>query len=220
MAQRRGRGWWLGLGLILAGLSRATAQAEVREFIVRIDNKKAGSFSMNITPQPDGSTVMVGQVAVQVSYLIYTYKYSLHATETWKDGRLMSLVSTCNDDGKQFSVNAKADGEALRVQANGKEQRTRPDTWTTTYWHAPDARFRNQAIPLIDADTGKELAARLQYIGPRQISVAGQMQTCTCYRVTGGVQAELWFDDKDRLVREEAMEDGHRTVLELDRIRR
>jgi hypothetical protein len=163
---------------------------------------------------------MTGHADVRLSYLVYTYRYSYQGTEKWKDGRLLSLTSTTNDDGKRFSVAAQAEGDTLRVEINGQEHRTRPDVWTTTCWRSPDPRFRGQALSLIDADTGKDLPGRLHYLGTSERMVAGQTRPCSHYRVTGGMQAELWFDDQERLVRKESMEDGHRTVIELSRVKR
>src|SRR5262249_26152493 len=152
--------------------------------------------------------------------LIYKYQYTYRGTENWKDGRLLKLESTCNDDGKQFAVSAWADGSVLRVRSTGQERQTRWDVWTTTYWHTPDVRFHNQAVPLLDADTGKDIGAPCQYVGTQQLSVAGEVQNCKHFRLTGGVQVDVWYDAQDRLVREESLEDGHRTLLELVRIRR
>ena len=40
------------------------------------------------------------------------------------------------------------------------------------------------------------------------------------YRLTHNVPYELWYDGQDRLVREEWVSTGHRSVLELTRVSR
>ena len=45
-----------------------------------------------------------------VRALLGTYRYSLDAQETWKDGKLMGLRSTCNDDGTKHEVTLTSDG--------------------------------------------------------------------------------------------------------------
>jgi hypothetical protein len=151
---------------------------------------------------------------------VYTYTYSYRGTEVWKDGKLVRLDSTSNDDGKRYTVAAMAEDNSLRVKVNGQERTTSPEVWTTSYWRLPDARFRNQAVPLLDADTGRDIRGNLQYLGTQQIQVAGKVQDCAHYRVTGGVKVDLWYDQQERLVRQEALEDGHRIVLEITGIRR
>jgi hypothetical protein len=187
-----------------------------------VDGKHGGEYHMTITRQDDGTTVLTAHANVRLSYVggLYKYTYSFRGNEVWKDGRLVRMDSASNDDGKQFSVNAVADGNALRVRVNGQEHASRPDVWTTTYWRLPDAQYRNRGVPLLDADTGRDINGALQYVGTSQLTVAGQVKTCTRYRVTGGVQVELWYDDQERMVRQESVEDGHRMLLELTGVRR
>ncbi len=209
--------------VVLAAPKVRAADTEVREFSVSVDGKRAGQYTMTITRQDDGSSRMTAAAEIRLSFLagLKTYTYAFGGTEVWaKDGRLLRLESNSNDDGKRFTVLATAEGKELRVRVNGQERTTRPDVWVTTYWRLPGADQRNQAIALLDADTGKDIVARLQYVGPAQVNVAGQMQNMAHWRLSGGAQVELWYDGAERLVREEFVEDGHRTVLELTQIRR
>jgi len=50
--------------------------------------------------------------------------------------------------------------------------------------------------------------------------VAGQSVSAAHYRLVGDVKVDLWYDAQDRMLRQDSLEDGHRTVLELTRIRR
>ncbi len=207
--------------LLITQVNRATAaDAETRDFAVLIDDKRAGEYHMTIARQDDGTVRMTGQADVRISYFIKTYTYSYRGTEIWKDGRLLRLDSSANDDGKRYALSAVSDGKAVRVQVNGVEHSTRPDVWVTTYWHLADAKFRNQAVPLLDADTGKDINATLQYVGTSPINVGGQVQTCAHYRLSGSVQVDVWYDAQEHLVRQTAIEEGHRTALELKQIRR
>lgn len=193
----------------------AGADMETRHFNISIDNKEAGSYKLTIT-NDGGTSTVTGQANVRHRVLIVTYTYSYSGQEVWKDGRLHSLDSQTNDDGKRFTVAARAEGNALRVTSNGQQRRARPDVWTTSYWRLAPSQFRNQTVPLIDADTGKDISATLQYVGIEPARACGVVQNYSRYRVTGGgLQVDLWYDAKDQLVRQESIEEGHRTVLEL-----
>ena len=124
--------------------------------------------------------MVTGQADVKhkIGFVRSSTRYKYQGTEAWKDGRLLRLESTCNDDGKQHAVSATAEPEATRVKADGHERTTRPDVWTTSYWHLADAKFRNQSVPLLDADTGKDITGTLQYIGTQQLNVTGQAENC------------------------------------------
>lgn len=197
------------------------AEVEARDFTLKVDGKPSGEYHMHITRQDDGALVMSGQADVRVTYLkIYHSSYSYRGTEVWKNGRLQKLDSSANDDGMRYVVNAVADGNNLRVKVNGQERLIRGDVWVTSYWQLAGAPFRNQAVPLIDVDNGKEINGTLQYVGTSALNVLGQVQNCVHYRVSGGVAADLWYDAQERLVRQEWMEKNLRCVLELNRIRK
>ena len=53
------------------------------------------------------------------------------------------------------------------------------------------------------------------HVGAERLKVAGQEQVCEHYRLMRDVSHELWYDAQDRLVRQEWLANGHRTVLEL-----
>jgi hypothetical protein len=212
----------LGVLLVISGSTRAiAADSERRDFNILVDGKRAGAYHLTIAHADDGTHTVTAQAHVRVSYLVYTYTYSYQGTEVWKDGRLTRLTSSTDDDGKRFQVGAVADGTRLRVKVNGQEHTTRPDVWTTTYWRLPDAKFRNHAVPLLDADTGRDINATLQCVGDEAIRVGAQALPCVHYRVTGdGLEVDAWYDAQEHLVRQESVEDGHRTVLDLAGIRR
>ena len=117
-------------------------------------------------------------------------------------------------------MTAASDANSLRVKVNGQDKMSRADVWLTSYWHLPLASQRNGAVPLLDADTGRDINATLQYVGVGPVTFAGQAQNYARYRLTGGVQVELWYDATERPVRQEWVEDGHKSVLELVRVRR
>ena len=225
MQRSGGRRWgsaltWAGLlgaAMVLSGFERARAGAvEGRTFRVLVDQKPAGSYHMTISSQDDGTYVVTGQADIRVTVLrITAYHYSYNGTEVWKDGRLIRLNSTTDDDGQRFAVSAVAEGEGLRVRVNGQERLAPGEVWTTSCWRLPAAKFRNAALVLLDADTARELHGNLMYVGTDRVNVAGQAQDCAHYRVTGDTQLELWFDGGERLVRQESVEQGHRTVLEM-----
>jgi hypothetical protein len=200
-------------GRILA----APLVSETRSFTVHVDGKPAGDYRMTVHQEGD-TTTMTGVADVKIKYFLVSYVYNYRGTEVWKGDRLVRLESVTVDDKKHFNVTAWADGNALKVRANGQERVNRFDAWTTTYWRLPPARFRNQQVPLLDADTGKELTGMLRFVGMEAVRVAGRPMQCAHWRVSGGVLVDVWYDGNERLVRQESVEDGHRTVLELTQV--
>jgi hypothetical protein len=177
---------------------------------------------MTIATQDKDVAVVTCRADVRVRYFVYTYTYSYRGTETWRGNRLIGLKSATNDNGKRFVVTVVPDGDNLRVQVSGpgpgdsQERASRPDVWTTSYWRLAELRFRDANVPLLDSDTGRPIDGTLQYAGTNRISVLGQAQNCRHYRVTGDkINVDVWYDARDRLVRQETVEEGHRGVFEL-----
>jgi hypothetical protein len=213
--------------LLLAGCARlaplATASAadvETREFSVQVDGKNAGSARMTFHKADDGTTTMACDTDIAVRIWLVKYTYSLRSKEVWKNGRLQSLESNCNDDGKTFTVSAVAQGDNVKVTVNGQEKMAHRDVWLTSYWNQPDAQLHDKNIPLLDVDTAKDLEGTVRFVGKEQRVIAGAPQELSHYRLTGGVNVDLWYDAAHRLVRQDWIEQGHRTVLELARVRR
>lgn len=210
----------LGLVCVAGAPAARAADRETREFTVLVDGKPAGAANMTIERRDDGTTSVSCDTNVTVRVLIKKYVYTCQTREVWKDSRLQSLTSRCNDDGKQFQVSATAAADGVHVTVNGRERIARPEVWVSSYWTLPDAKIRAGVVPVVDADNGRDIQVRIQHIGATQIAVAGQLQNVDHYRLTGTVQVDLWYDGSGRLVREAFVEDGHPTVLELARVRR
>jgi hypothetical protein len=197
------------------------SETEIRDFQVAVDGKRAGDYRMTIQRLPDGSVSMSGRASVHVSYLVYHYQYSYQGTEIWRAGRLLQLNSRAFDDGKNYALDAAAQRDGLLIQANGHQFIERSPVWTTTYWQLPDPRYRGPSLTLLDADTGRILHGRWQAVGKESLRVAGYVQTCSHFALsTDRAKADLWYDAEDRLVRQDSIEDGHRTVLALVRLQR
>lgn len=197
----------------------AGPELETREFRVSVDGRQAGSYKMTIARHPDGTVCQTGQCDVTVQVFLKKYVYSYRGTETWKDGQLMKLESSTNDDGKRYNLRVQLDGVALRAIANNQAISIPATSWTTSHWHMPVDR-RQGDITRIDNDNGRVLPGRISRVGQEQQTVAGQSIMTNRYRVTGTAPVDLWFDGADRLVRQESIEDGHRMVIELLKITR
>jgi hypothetical protein len=215
------RRWIVAAAAALACTAAArAADVETRDFAISVDGKSAGDAHMTFNRQEDGSTVMSCDTDVKVTRLLITFRYSYRGREVWKDGRLQRFDSKTNDNGKEYSVIATAEATGLRVRVNKDERMVSADVWPTSYWSQPDGKWSDKTVQLLDADTGRDLSAKVQFIGAEEVGPEGQTQTLQHVRLTGKVEVDLWYDDAKRLTRQEWVEDGHRTALALTRIRR
>jgi hypothetical protein len=211
----------VGCALVLPAWSVArAADVETRDFNVFVDGVRAGAGHMTIQKADDGSVVMSCDTDLSVSVFFFTYTYKYRGRELWKDGKLQRFESTCNDDGKRYLVSAAAENKGIRVKVNDSERIVGHDVWLTSYWAKPSKKMVNQVVPLVDADTGRDLECTVAYVGTEDVMVSGQAQSLQHYKLTGKVQVDLWYDAADRLTRQEFVEEGHRTIVELTKIRK
>jgi hypothetical protein len=212
---------WLALAVAcVCAAPAAAAESETRDFGLTVDGKRAGDVHMTISRQDDGVVTVSCDTDVKIGGFLFSYKYSYRGKEVWKDGRLQHFDSKTNDNGTEYVVAAEAVDGALRVRVNKAERKTRADVWPTSYWGQPDAKLDGKTVALLDADTGRDLEAKVTFVGQEEVGPEGQTQTVQHVKLTGKVDVDLWYDDAKRLVRQEWVEDGHRTQLELTRVRR
>jgi len=208
----------VGGSMLSPQLLRA-GDAETRVFSIHIDGRKCGDYTLAIQKK-DGTVTVAAQSNVRVTVLsvpVYTYSYT--GNEVWKDGRLQHLASSSKEKGKESSLRADLDGTTLRVVANGKESRVRADAWPTSCWQLPPTSFRAGAVPLFGCDTGAELAGKVEYVGKENLTIAGKTVSCVRYRVTKDVPHDIWYDAQERIVRDEWVSGGHKTVMEMTELR-
>jgi hypothetical protein len=237
---------WLALAVsaVLPTTARAAEprvlERETREFKVSVDGKGRGKCTIEITHRDDGTDRMHIDASLNFNYVVYEYRYSSVGTEIWKDGRLLQLENAANYNGTKYVVKAISKNDKLFVTVNDKTSPCEPDVWVTSYWRLPDRlvqlaavaekgvipaggrrRAREEgtvSVPLLDSDKGQTLKGEVKRIGEESITVAGRKTPCTHYRISGDVQVNVWYDGDQRLVRQETVESGHKTVMELTRL--
>jgi Domain of unknown function (DUF6134) len=217
----RGRLFALALVLsVLAAPAARAADAETRDFAVFVSGKPVGEVHLTIKRQDDGVTTVNCDTDIHVNLLIGKYKFVFRGREEWKGRRLVKFASNTDDNGKQYVVSGRAEEGGVRVKANNEEKVVKSEVWLTTYWSLPDPKLRDKELTVLDADNGKVMAATLKYVATEKVKIAGKEATLNRYRLSGGVKMDLWYDGSDRLVRQEWVEQGHKTVVELTRVRK
>jgi hypothetical protein len=209
--------------VLLACLSCAVraADIETRDFTVTVSGKPAGEVNMTIHRRDDGTIWMRCNTDIKVKTLLGEYKFIYRGLEIWKDHRLVKFDSNTDDNGKRYIVSAAAEAGGVRIKVNNVERIVKPHVWLTSYWSLPDPRLRNQELPIIDADNGRDLSGKLQFVATEKVKVAGGPEIpLNHYRITGKVNIDLWYDGGDRLVKQAWIEQGHKTVVELRGVRR
>jgi hypothetical protein len=177
---------------------------------------------MTLVQKDDGSTYMSANLDVKFRHLLIAeYTIKVDTKEWWKDGRLIGMETKALDNGKKSEVTVGMSGNQLRLRVNGLDRMIKPETWTSSYWKLADKRFHNNAVPILEVDSGKEYTAELKYLATVKQKVGNEEQDCYHFRVSSAPgPVDLWFDRYHRLVRQEFTESGHKTIVQLVNVRR
>jgi hypothetical protein len=214
---------WVACVVCLAQLAARgwATDLEQRDFSIMVDGKEAGQSRLTITVADDGAIVVTANAKVKFSQLLFTYNYNVESTEWWKDGKLIGLKSNTVENGKHTEVTAAAAGTQLKIRVNGQDRLGSADDWSSSFWKLADARYHNKPVHIIETDSGKEFMGQLQYIGTEQLTLQSQPQACYHFRVSGGgYPIDVWFDRYHRLARQEFIDSGHKTILQLTAVKR
>ncbi|MBS0262042.1 MAG: hypothetical protein JSS02_08790 [Planctomycetes bacterium] len=214
---------------------------ETRVFKVSVDGKERGKCTMEIGSFDDGSEKMEIEAALTFDYKVYVYRYQSKGSEIWRDGHLAELDNAADMNKTKYQLKARNTSKGLLLSVDGKLSELPADVWVTSYWHMPEALVQRlnpdrksrvvqaggtkssgstkpKVVSLLDSDKGLKLRGEIVRVGNEMLTIAGKRQACDHYKISGDVQVELWYDSTHRLVRQQGVESGHKTLLELTQI--
>ena len=211
-------GWGLAAGGWAAERPRLV---EVRDFDVQVDGKPGGSIRITVDDDQRGVVKASMQCDVQISFVVYTYKYSYRGQETWKAGRPVDVQGNCVDGFTKRAVRATFHEKQTDVVVDEKPRKdSAAYVWTTAFWCLPHVEDRDGDLQIFEADTGKRMTSQLTLVETETRTINDTPAECSHYRLKGTIAADLWFDPQGRLVEQTSVEDGHPTVVKLKSIRR
>ena len=166
------------------------------EYRVLRDGAEIGRHRVRFSHR-DGQLIVETEVRIAVTFLFVTlYRYELDARETWRDGRLVALASTTNDDGDLYEVNAVSNGETISVEAGA-------NSWTAPATVVPASLWRRdmaRGTLLLGIEQGERIAVAFDEVGRETVAARGGEVSATHVVVSGELERELWYDDDGILV--------------------
>ncbi|MDB5344838.1 MAG: hypothetical protein JWP89_3215 [Schlesneria sp.] len=193
---------------------------QIREFHILVDGKHRGDQSMTFSRRADGSDMMQGEAEVVINLIVYRYRYASAGTEVWKDGRLIKLVNEADYNGDKYVIQGSAVQQSLHYEVNGESQKAPSDIWAASYWREPDAKRVGKKVRLLDSDKGNQLTATIEKLDPETIMLDSTPIKTNHYHLDGDVDVDVWYDKYGLIVRQESVESGHKTRLDLVKITR
>lgn len=182
------------LAFMAAGISTADAAPlpPNLSFEVLRSGESIGTHKVEFRREGDRLIVEIAiDLTVRLAF-IPVFRYSHRNTEIWRDGKLVSLDTSTDDDGSKYRVTARATSQGLEVtDAEGHSYIAAADTIPTSYWNMALLERRE----LLNTQDGTMMPIR---IDSRTTTAEGASH----YRLIKSDDAtpiDVWYDRRQKI---------------------
>jgi len=167
-------------------------------FEVRRGGSRIGRHRLAFARPGPGRLDVAIDIDLEVTFGPFTlYRYTHRNRTRWADGRVLSLATETDDDGEAHRVRAeRGPGGQLRVTADGTTGTLPAEVLPTSYWMTATI----DQSRLLNTQTGALAEVSVQGLGTRAQAVPEGEATARGYRMTGDVEADIWYDATGRWV--------------------
>lgn len=185
--------------LVATTASIGPAQAAERPiyFDVWREGSLIGSHRIDFTRQGDELRVDIAiELKVDFAY-ITVFRYQHRNREIWRDGRLLAMQSTTDDDGDRARVSLEARGGELAVEGTKFAGTVPGNLLPTTYWREDSIR----AGRLVSSQDGRIFEVTVTPLGEEDVLSEGRLVKARHYSMRGDLDLDLWYDADGQWVR-------------------
>ncbi len=138
------------------------------------------------------------RVEAKVDYrfgFIPLYRFEHRALEVWRDGNLLRMSATTNDNGADYRIDLRQNGAGLVLTVNDTETVLSPDLQLASLWNI--ALVKQNRI--LDPADGELMSVTIADAGADSIQIDGRDVATRHYVMTGDFERELWYDARNVL---------------------
>jgi len=193
----------LSLALAAPGADAAQAAPQTLEFDIAHEGGIVGHHRISF--RQDGDRLVVhSELEIEVEVLFLTvYRYQQTREEVWRNGQLIALAATADDDGTPHDIEGMAGPNGELEMSSGKDRWTLPPgSVPASFWNVS---MVTQKGPLVDSLTGRILSGRVVNLGPETVRAGGRDIVATHYRLEGKRSRDIWYDAGGRWVKMRAV---------------
>ena len=186
--------------LAMPARSPAAAQAvpQTLDFAIVHEGDVVGHH--RVTFRQDGDKLVVhSEIKIEVDVLFLTvYRYQQTRDEVWRNGKLIALASTADDDGTPHDIKGAAGPDGIRVTAGTGSWTLPADSVPASFWNISMVTEKG---PLVDSLSGKVVAQRVVKVGQETVRAGGRDIVATHYRLETKRPRDVWYDASGRWVK-------------------
>ena len=179
----------------------ALAATKNLEYTVLRDGNEIGTHAFVIETKGADTNVTV-TTNIQIKKLFITfYKFTHESRETWKNGQLIALSSTTDDDGIAKAVSVKAENGKItinaQVQGHDRRQYAPANAIPASLWNAETVK-QSMIVNTLD---GQMMKVKIERVGTEDVTASGTTVVANHYKLTGELTRDLWYNSAGDLVR-------------------
>lgn len=135
---------------------------------------------------------------IEVKLLFVTaYRFRYQATDRWRDGCLVDMQVSVDDDGQRTDLTARLDNDRLKVTGPAGIVSAPAEIYPTHHWNA--GVVGSEVI--LNTITGNLGAVRMLDRGVAPVPINGQLLPARHFAYTGDLENEVWYDPQGRWVK-------------------
>lgn len=198
------------LFIVVSTAQAATTDRKMDFSIVR-KGDKIGSHIIHV--HKEGATTKVNiTTRSEVKVLgIRAYHFEFDGEELWKDGKLVSMHTTTNDDGTKHTVSIKKKGKMLEVTADGMISQVSADTIPSSWWNSTTT----SQDQLLDVLTGQMKKITVTKTNSEEVLVDKRSIKSDRYKIDGELSREVWYAKNGDLLRQTLEKKGSKVTYIL-----
>ncbi len=191
-------GVFAGCAVMLSAAYADTAPQTIKFAVMRNDTR-IGTNTIDIGCNGGQTNVRIEtHIAVDVAFLTL-YRFDQTETEQWLNGRLQTMSSRTDDNGRMHQVNASSRQGKIVVDGDGQQRLTDPAIFPVSLWSRPPG---NQNVGL-DPQDGSIVPLSITDKGEADIVVAGRTEHAHHFVIKTTFSQDVWYDEHGRLIRME-----------------
>lgn len=207
----------LGAGAAPPASSPDPAQAPALAFRVERGGTPIGTHRLSFTQEGDALIVEI-EIELAVTFGPLTlFRYAHRNREVWRDGKLVSLDTETDDDGRKYTMSAQAKDGGLAVTSSAHGRFTAPaDIIPTSYWN-PATVTQTQ---LLDTQAGRIVDVAVTPVATREVAVDGAVVAAREYAMTGDLKLRLLYSLENEWLNVAFMARGEEVDYAVERLDR
>lgn len=179
-----------------AGVAFADHAREYNFTVLRNGNP-IGYHRVTLNPEGDRLEVEAKTELTLKWGPITIFRFDHERREVWEGTQLLDLASKTNDNGKNYEIAIKPDGEGYIRTVNGRIDKFDDSTKVLSLRDKSTLKNGNFISPVED----KIFSIDFEYVGKDNLWIGDEEADVEYYKITGEIERQLWYDALGHVVK-------------------